>query len=179
MTVYQVIADVQLGKVREAPSPYMVGILSCFTVCWSGKCWHMSHIPETVLQNNLDKQTNKSSNQHWAQKVLYFPINEIKLSDSNRKYYRVSIYWHRSPGWTLRPELGMWLSLLVGRKFRAQAVQCLNRNGFIKSLKMWTWVLLLYYTNFWRDIQFYFLIFKLSKLEHCQELSEGKNSISL
>lgn len=56
MTVYPVLADVQLGKVRDAPSPYMVEILFYFTVCSSGKCWRVSQIPVTTLQNNLNKQ---------------------------------------------------------------------------------------------------------------------------
>ena len=56
MTIYQTIADVQLWKVREVPSPYTVGILFYFIVYWSEKCWYVSHISVMMVQNHLDKQ---------------------------------------------------------------------------------------------------------------------------
>lgn len=119
MTVYQVIADVQLAKVREAPSPYMVEILFYFPVFWSGKCCYVSHIPVTILQNNVDKQrTCPQTNTNGSLLPSKWKKTENKSVTPNRENHRVWIYWRRCPGWALRHELGTCLSLLEGTKFR-------------------------------------------------------------
>lgn len=119
MTVYQVIADVQLAKVREPPSPYMVEILFHFTVCWSGHCCCVSHLPVTVLQNNVDKQRIcPQTNTKGAWLPSKWKQTENKPVTPNRENHRVWIYWRRCAGWTLRHELGTCLSRLGGTKFR-------------------------------------------------------------